>query len=95
MEEPDDRKSPRDEFSRRIFLRTTGMGFSLMLGGMKVHSLSDSAGAESENSSAPAENSSVIKVHRSNLHYYQSQGRPMILINSAEQYETMINMDFD
>jgi hypothetical protein len=36
-----------------------------------------------------------IKTHPSNPHYYLYQGRPIILITSAEHYGAVINKDFD
>jgi hypothetical protein len=96
MEKQMDRKAtPSDEFSRRRFLQETGVGLSLMLGGMKVFALSGSAHTEVESAATPAGSNSVIKVHPANPHYYLFRGRPTILITSAEHYGAVINMDFD
>ena len=96
MEEPVDKKAtPGDGLSRRTFLQHTGVGFSLMLGGMRVLAESKSAEIQSEDSGAPAESNSPIKVHPANPHYYMFRGRPTILITSAEHYGPVINMDFD
>ena len=36
-----------------------------------------------------------IKVHPSNPHYYLFNGRPTLLITSAEHYGAVVNLDFD
>jgi hypothetical protein len=36
-----------------------------------------------------------IKLHPANPHYYLFQGRPTVLITSAEHYGAVINLDFD
>ncbi len=82
-------------FSRRKFLRDTGVGLPLMLGGMKALALSGSADTEAKSADTPAGSSSVIKVHPANPHYYLFRGRPTILITSAEHYGAVVNMDFD
>jgi hypothetical protein len=96
MVEPIDLKAAEsDGFSRRKFLQHTGVGFSLMLSGMKALALSDGAAAKPENAGDPTAGSSVINVHPANPHYYLYRGRPTILITSAEHYGAVINMDFD
>src|SRR5437879_1641042 len=36
-----------------------------------------------------------IKLHPANRHYYEFNGRPTILITSAEHYGAVVNKDFD
>jgi hypothetical protein len=96
MKEAIDMKAtPSDGVSRRKFLQHTGVGFSLMLGGMNAFALAGSAGTEPENAGTPAASSSVIKVHPANSRYYLFRNRPTILITSAEHYGAVMNMDFD
>jgi len=82
----DMKTTPRDSLSRREFLQDTGIGLSLMLSAMPAFALSGSADTEAESAGTAEGNSSVIKVHPANPHYYLFRGRPTILITSAEHY---------
>jgi hypothetical protein len=87
--------APGGGLSRRKFLQDTGMGLSLMLGGMKVFAHSAAVGMKAASSDTPGRSGSVIQVHPRNSHYYLFRGQPTILITSAEHYGAVINKDFD
>jgi hypothetical protein len=83
---------PRNRLSRREFLKDTAAGMSLMLG--EANAFAESASGPKRSDSS-GKNSSVIRVHPDNPHYYLFRGQPTILITSAEHYGAVVNMDFD
>lgn len=81
--------------SRRQFLRDTGAGLSLMLGGLRSFAYTYTAETSRANHATPPDDGQPIKVHPDNPHYYSYRGKPLILITSAEHYGAVVNKDFD
>lgn len=87
--------TPDTRTSRREFLQDAGVGLSLLLGGIKMFALPDTADGEAVRADTAEGSSSVIQVHPANPHYYLYRGQPTILITSAEHYGAVVNEDFD